>query len=134
MSAPSASARLLFAFLAARGAFGLTYLIGSLRRSPIPWYYPLERRGSFGSVPSGIGMEWYGRTASALFFAAIAFALAWFFAARAPLARALSRPSVLLGIARAVGLIILVDFAYFGWILMHQTPVPIPLPAGYVAP
>jgi hypothetical protein len=128
VSAPSASARLLFAFLAARGAFGLAYLIGSIRRSPIPWYYPLERRWGFGSQPAGFAMEWYGRTAVALLFAAVAFAVAWALAARSPLARLLARPSAVVAVARAVGLIMLVDFAYFGWILMHQTPVPLPLP------
>jgi hypothetical protein len=127
---PSLSVRVLFGFLSARGAFGLTYLIGSLRRSPIPWYYPLERRWSFESHPSGLAMEWYGRTASALFFSALAFGAAWFLSARGPLSRALGRPSALGGVARGVGLIVLVDFVYFGWILMHQAHDPLPLPAG----
>jgi hypothetical protein len=131
MSALSPSVRLLFALLAARGAFGLSYLVGSLRRSPIPWYYPLERRWAFESVPASFGIEWYGRTAAALLFAGLAFAIAWFLSARGPLARALARPSVILGVARAIGLIVLVDLGYFGWILMHQTPQPWPLPPGY---
>lgn len=128
MSAPSTSVRLLFAFLAARGAFGLAYLIGTLRRSPIPFYYPLERRWDFGSRPTGFAMEWFGRTAAGLFFAAVAFAIAWALAVRSPLARLLARPTAVVAVARAVGLIMLVDFAYFGWVLMHQTPRPLPLP------
>lgn len=134
MSALSPSVRLLFAFLAARGAFGLSYLVGSLRRSPIPWYYPTERRWAFESVPSGFAMEWYGRTSAALLFAALAFAIAWHLTSRGALARALARPSLVLGVARGVGLIVLVDFAYFGWILMNQTPEPLPLPPGYPGP
>lgn len=132
-SAPTPSTRLLFGLLAARAAFGLTYLIGSLRRSPIPWYYPLERRWAFESAPVGLGMEWFGRTGSALLFAGVAFAIAWIASARGTglLARALARPSMVVGVARAVGLMMLVDFTYFGWILLHQTPKPIPLPNGF---
>ena len=130
MIEPSATSRLFAALLAARVAFGLAYLAGSIRRSPVPWYYPLERRWAFESSPTGLAMEWYGRTGAALLAAALAFALLWLFSARGPLARALAQPATVLGAARAGGLILLVDFAYFGWILMHQTPAPLPLPEG----
>jgi hypothetical protein len=129
-SAPSLTARLFSALLAARVAFGLAYLAGSIRRSPIPWYYPLERRWAFESTPSGFAMEWYGRTGFALLAALLAFMILWVFSARGFLARALARPGNVLAAARAGGLILLVDFVYFGWILMNQTPVPLPLPEG----
>lgn len=134
-SAPSATARLFASLLAARVAFGLAYLAGSIRRSPIPLYFPLERRWTFGS-PAGpsLAMEWYGRTAAALLAALAAFALLWILSARPPLARVLARPESVLAAARAGGLILLVDFAYFGWVLMHQTPAPLPLPAGGLPP
>jgi hypothetical protein len=121
------TARIFAALLAARAAFGLTYLFGSARRSPIPWYYPIERRWAFESAPQGFAMEWYGRTGAALLAAAIVFAIVWLLAARGPLRRALSRPATVLAAARAGGLILLVDFLYFGWVLMHQTPAPWPL-------
>jgi hypothetical protein len=129
-SLPSVTARLFSALLAARIAFGLAYLAGSIRRSPVPWYYPIERRWAFESAPTGFAMEWYGRTGVALLAALVAFGILWFFSARGPLARALGRPENVLAAARAGGLILLVDFAYFGWILMHQTPAPLPLPEG----
>lgn len=129
-AAPSTSARLLFALLASRAAFGLAYLVGSARASPIPWYYPLERRWAFESAPTGLAMAWYGRTAAACLAGLAAFFVAWLVATRGPLARSLARPETVVGVARAVGLIMLIDFAYFGWILMHQTPEPIPLPPG----
>ena len=128
---PSATARLFMSLLAARVAFGLAYLIGSARRAPIPWYYPLERRFAFESVPQGFAMEWYGRTAAALLCALAAFALLWILTARGSIARALARPDTVLASARAGGLILLVDFAYFGWVLMSQTPDPLPLPDAY---
>jgi hypothetical protein len=128
VSAPGTTARLFASLLAARVAFGLAYLLGSVRRTPIPWYYPLERRWAFESLPQGLAMEWYGRTAVALTVALAAFAALWILSARGPIARALSRPDTVLAAARAGGLILLVDFAYFGWVLMHQTPAPLPLP------
>jgi hypothetical protein len=130
----SASARVLFALLAARAAFGLAYLVGSLRASPIPWYYPLERRWVFEGAPTGFAMAWYGRTAAASIAGAAAFLLAWVATVNAntKLARALTKPSAVLALARAVGLMMLVDFAYFGWVLTHQTPDPLPLPPGFL--
>lgn len=117
--APSLSTRLLFALLSARCVYGLTYLVGSLRRSPVPWYYPLERRWSFEGAPAaGLGMEWFGRTAAAILLAALVFGITWLATARGPAARALARPAVVPAVARAVGLMMLIDLLYFGWALM----------------
>ena len=55
----------------------------------------------------------------------------WIASARGPVARALAKPENVLAAARGGALILLVDFAYFGWVLMHQTPAPLPLPAGF---
>jgi hypothetical protein len=119
---PSASARLVAAFLVARVAFGLAYLAGTLRRAPIPWYHPLERTWSFSSEPDvaiqGPAMEWYGRTAVALVAALAAGAIAWAAAGRGRAGRMLARPGFVLGLSRAVALMLLVDFAYFGWAMM----------------
>lgn len=126
---PSASARLFMAFLAARLAYGLTFLVSAMRRSPVFWYLPLEHRFVWASRPDGYGMDWYGRSATA-FVAALTLGLlvygsskkwAW-----------LAKPDVVLAVARAGGLVLLLDFIYFGWALTHQTPRPWPFPEGYV--
>ncbi|MDC3957267.1 hypothetical protein [Polyangium jinanense] len=125
---PSPSARLFLAFLAARLAYGLAFLVSAARKSPVPWYLPLERRFVFASRPAGLGMDWYGRTAVGLVFALAAGAAVYVLAQRA---RWLSRPSAVMAVARAGGLVLLVDFVYFGWALMTQTPNPWPLPSWY---
>jgi len=123
---PSASARTLCALLAARAAFGLTYLGGSLSRAPVPWYRPLERAWSFGAAPVGssLSMEWYGRTAVALAVGLAAGLVVWAVSGRGAVGRALARPALVLALARGVGLMLLVDFAYFGWVMMHPAPSP----------
>jgi len=59
---PSSSSRLFIAFLAARLAFGLAFLVSAMRKSVVPWYLPLEHRFVLASRPEGLGMDWYGRT------------------------------------------------------------------------
>jgi hypothetical protein len=128
------AARVFVAFLVARAAFGLAFLAVSLGRLPVLLYYPIERRfvwSAPGAAPPGLAMAWFGATALALAAAALGGAIAWVGCGRGPLARALVRPQVVLGIARAGGLILLVDFAYFGWSMTHQTPAPLPLPGWY---
>lgn len=122
--APSASARVLFALLAARAAFGVAYLGGALGRGPIPWYHPLERAWSFGAAAPGFAMEWYGRTATALVAALALGLIAWGAAGRGRVAAALERPALVVALARGVGLMMLVDFAYFGWVMMQAAPSP----------
>jgi len=125
---PSSSARLFLAFLAARLAYGLAFLVSAARKSPVPWYLPLERRFVLSSRPAGLGMDWYGRTALGLVFAIAAGVVVYVLARRA---RFLARPSAVMAVARAGGLVLLVDFVYFGWALMTQTPDPWPLPSWY---
>jgi len=125
---PSPSARLFLAFLAARLAYGLAFLVSAARKSPVPWYLPLERRFVLSSRPAGLGMDWYGRTALGLVFAIAAGVVVYVLARRA---RFLARPSAVMAVARAGGLVLLVDFVYFGWALMTQTPDPWPLPSWY---
>jgi hypothetical protein len=126
MKPPSAAARAFAALLMARAAFGLAYLAVSVGKWPIPWYFPLERRWEIASKPAGFAMGWFGASGAALLAAAIAAALTWIAGARGPLARALGRTAIVLAIARAGGLVLLVDFAYFGWTLTHQTANPLP--------
>lgn len=120
------AARVFAAFLVARAVAGLVYLAVSLGGSPVPWYFPLERRWEITARPAGLAMGWFGVTALAIAAAALAGAVTWAASARGPLSRALARGAIVLAIARAGGLVLLVDFAYFGWTLTHQTPAPLP--------
>lgn len=125
---PSSAARLFVAFLAARLAYGLVFLTSALRKSPVAWYMPLERRFVWASRPDGLGMDWYGRTALAFAAALVVGGLAYGLSKKSSW---LAKPDVVLSVARAGGLVLLVDFVYFGWALMNQTPNPWPLPAWY---
>ena len=80
---PSPSARLFLAFLAARLAYGLAFLVSAARKSPVPWYLPIERRFVLASQPEGLGMDWYGRTALGLVFALLAGVAVYVLARRA---------------------------------------------------
>ncbi len=125
---PSPSARLFVAFLAARLAYGLVFLVSAMRKSPVPWYMPLEHRFVWASRPDGLGMDWYGRTLLG-FVAAVVVGLAVYGLSKR--ADWLAKPDIVLSIARAGGLVLIVDFVYFGWALMTQTPNPWPIPAWY---
>jgi hypothetical protein len=128
---PSLSVRVFAAFLAARLAFGLSYLVGSMQRAAIFWYRPLERAFVFGTESPGFSMEWFGRTAAALLWAIFAGAVVYLASGRRPFDAFFARRATVLAVARAGGLVLLVDFAYFGWVLMHQQPAPLPLPSWY---
>lgn len=123
---PSRAARLFAAFLVARAAAGIAYLGVSLAKWPVPWYFPLERRWEIVSTPEGFAMGWYGATLAAIVASALGFSVTWIASAKGPIARALARTAIVLAIARAGGLVLLVDFVYFGWTLTHQTPSPLP--------
>lgn len=125
---PSLSVRLFAGFLAARLAYGLTFLVSAMRKSPVPWYMPLEHRFVWASRPEGLGMDWYGRTAVAFVAALVIGGLAYGLSKKSTW---LAKPNVVLSVARAGGLVLLVDFIYFGWALMNQTPNPWPTPAWY---
>lgn len=125
---PSPSTQLFVAFLAARLAYGLTFLVSAMRKSPVPWYMPLEHRFVWASRPDGLGMDWYGRTLLALVAAILLGSLAYGLSKKSAW---LAKPEVVLSLARAGGLVLLVDFVYFGWALMNQTPNPWPLPSWY---
>jgi len=128
--APSVAVRVFTAFLVARAVYGLVYLGATVGRWPLPWYFPLDHRFAIVAKPEGFAMGWFGTTALALVAAALFGGVSWLASACGVLGRALARRSVILGVARAGGMILLVDFVYFGWTLMHQTPAPLPLPAG----
>ena len=121
---PAVAVRVFLAFLVARAIFGLAFIASAIGRVRIFWYHPLDHTWEFAAQPSGPAMGWYGLTTVALLAAGLGGALAYASTARGPLARALARASVVLAIAHAGGLVLFVDFAYFGWTLTHQKPVP----------
>lgn len=124
MTAPARAARVFAAFLTARAAFGLTFLGAAVGRLPIFWYHPLDHTWELASTPRGPAMGWFGLTAAALVAAAVGGGVTFLASARGPLARALAKTSIVLAVAHAGGLVLLVDFVYFGWTLTHQTPKP----------
>ncbi len=131
---PAQAVRVFVSFLVARAAFGLAYIVASIGRLPVPWYYPLAHRWEVVSKPNGPAMGWFGLTAAALLAATVLGGLTFLASARGPMARALSRASIVVAIAHAGGLVLLVDFAYFGWTLTHETRKPWPEPVCEVAP
>jgi hypothetical protein len=126
---PERSSRVFASFLVARAAFGLAYIGAAVGRLPVFWYAPLARTWQLAPTSPGHAMGWYGLTAFALVAAAATGSVTYAASARGPLGRALSRASIVLAIAHAGALVLLVDFAYFGWALSHQTPAPWPEPA-----
>jgi hypothetical protein len=125
---PALAVRVFATFLMARAVFGLMYLGAAVGRLPVFWYYPLDHTWELVSKPRGPAMGWFGLTAAALVAAAVSGDITFLASARGPLARALARTSIVLAVAHAGGLVLLVDFAYFGWTLTHQTPKPWPAP------
>lgn len=128
----SQGARVVAAFLAGRTAFGLAYLTAVARALPNAWYRPLEREWVFGAKPPGLAMEWFGRSLSSAIVAALVTAAIWLLSGRRPLAALLAKRPVVMAIAEAAGLVLLIDFSYFGWILLTQSANPLPLPPGCV--
>ncbi len=128
-AAPATAVRVFAAFLVARVIFGLAYLGAALGRLPVFWYLPYEHRWELTRRPAVPAMGWYGLTAAALLAAAAGGGLTFLAGARGPLARALARTSIVLAVAHAGGLVLLVDFIYFGWTLTHETAKPWPEPS-----
>jgi hypothetical protein len=128
------AARVFATLLVARAVYGVVYLAATAGRWPLYWYYPLERRWAFEAAPKGFAMGWFGTTALGLVAAAAAAALVWIVSAKGRVSKAIARPETILAIARAGGMILLVDFVYFGWTLTHQTPSPLPLSSESAPP
>jgi hypothetical protein len=128
VKAPALAVRVFTAFLVARLAFGLMYIVAAIRHLPIPWYAPLDHTWEVAGTPRGHAMGWFGLTAMAIVAAVAAGGATFLASARGPLARAIARASFVLAIAHAGALVLVVDFAYFGWTLSHQTPKPWPEP------
>ena len=56
-------------------AYCVAFVIATRIAIPLWWYLPLERQWSFGFRPSGLAMDWYGRTLFAIGAAVVVLAL-----------------------------------------------------------
>jgi hypothetical protein len=109
-------------------AFALAFVYPSLSPTRVLWYYPLEHRWAFEIQPSGLAMDWYGRTLLAAGASALVFLASHGVARR--VRRASSRFFGLLA-GWMITAVVMVMFLY-AWQLAHRQPVPAPLPPGYV--
>ena len=121
---------LFVAVCAGEIAFEFAFLAPVLASAPLPWYYPLEHRWAFEVRPSGLAIDFYGRTLWGL--------VAWaaIVLVTLPLAKRARNPLS----SRAVGLVtawtltaVLLVMLHYAWTLHFRRPIPEPLPAGYSA-
>jgi hypothetical protein len=79
-----------------RLVYGLTFLVSAMRKSPVPWYLPLEHRFVWASRADGLDMDWC--TAPGFVSALRVGLLGYGLSMRADW---LAKPDVVLSIARA---------------------------------
>ena len=98
-----------------------------LHPMPTLWYYPLEHRWAWETQPSGLAMDWYGRTLVSIMVAGLGGALSWgILRRRAPL-----YPEIQDGwMGALVVSIVFVVLVIVVTSLGHH-PVPEPLPPWY---
>jgi hypothetical protein len=109
-------------------AFALAFVYPSVSPLRVLWYYPLEHRWAYELQPSGLAMDWYGRTLLAAFVSVAVFLASYGVATR--IKRTSSRFFGLLA-GWMITAVVMVMFLY-AWQLAHRQPVPAPLPPGYV--
>lgn len=125
------AARVMVSLLVGRALFSVVYLSAASGKIPVFLYDPLGRRWASGLLtapPPGFILTWFGSTGAAIAAGVMGFGLAYGISGSAPVRARLNQRSFVEGVASAVGLMMLVDFLYFGWILTHQSPSPLPLP------
>jgi hypothetical protein len=111
---------------AATVAFAVVYMLPAVVPVPVLWYYPLEHRWAYELEPSGLAMDWYGRTLLSALAAVVAYAAGWAIARRLP---PLRHGFALWPAWTATAVV--VAMALYAWQLMHRVPTPTPLPAWY---
>ena len=123
--------RVMLAFVVARAVFGLLFLVSMVGQWKLPWYLPIERRWQWASAVEGVGMDWYGRSGVALVGGALAGLMAWALGGWSRVSPWLSRPAVVIGIARLGGTMLLYDIVFYTLSLLTREIHPIALPAWY---
>src|SRR5206468_3023621 len=121
---------LFVAMCAGAIAFAFAFVAPTFAGAPEPWFYPLEHRWAFEVKPSGLALDFYGRTLVSL----VAWATAVLIAL--PLAKRKKTPLS----PRTAGLVtawtitaVLLVMLHYAWTLHFRRPIPEPLPAGYRA-
>ncbi len=92
------------------------------------WYYPLLHRWVFELRPTGLAMDWYGRSLFTFYAGAVAFAVTYLVAR--PF-KAISQRALLLCTAWAVTATLLAMGVYTFQLIVRE-PTPEPLPSWYV--
>ncbi len=124
-------ARVMLAFAVGRAVFGALFLVSVVGKWPMPWYLPVERRWVFASSVHTVGMDWYGRSALALVGGLVTGAMAWAIGGWSRVAPWLGRPSVVVGVARLGGTMLLFDVVFYALTLLTRDLDPIDLPSWY---
>lgn len=107
--------------------FALAFALPALSPTRVLWYYPLEHRWAFEVRPSGLAMDWYGRTLLAS-GVSTALYLAGFLVGRR---RKVEDRTLHLWIAWAMTALLFCAALYV-FRLAPRRPTPEPLPPGYV--
>lgn len=119
--------RLFIAMAAGALAFAFAFVAPMIAGLRVPWYYPLEHRWAFESAPTGLAMDFYGRT--------IVATIAWGLVVIVTLAitrraKNVSARTIGLFTAWAITAIVLV-MMHFAWTLYFRVPTPEPIPSWY---
>jgi hypothetical protein len=122
-------ARIMLAFALGRAVFGLLFLVSVLAHWPTLWYLALERRWVFARAVETVGMDWYGRSALSLLGGALAGAVTYAVCGRAP--PSWGKGSVVVGLSRLGGTLLLFDVMFYTLTLLTRTIDPIAMPAWY---
>ena len=97
---------------------------------PVPtlWYHPLEHRWSFGSEPSGLAMDWFGRSLFSLGLSGLGGAIAWLaLRRRPPLSPEIQNGWLGAMVVSIVFVVLVIVLTNLG-----RHPTPEPLPPWYV--
>jgi hypothetical protein len=109
-------------------AFALAFILPAVSPSPTFWYYPLERRWAFEFQPSGLAMDWFGRSLVATAAALVGFAIGYFLGR---LRKRQMRRGFALWAAWAATAVAFA-MALYTWQLVQRRPAPAPIPSWYV--
>lgn len=118
----------LFVALAAGAiAFAFAFIVPVLAGEPVAWYYPLEHRWALEVKPTGLAMDFYGRTLQATAAWALVVLIVLPLAKRA---KGISARTIGLVTAWAVTAVVLV-MLHYAWTLHFRRPIPAPVPTWY---
>jgi len=118
---------LALAMCAATIAFAVAFVYPMLATQAVAWYYPLEHRWAYEAKPTGLAMDFFGRTFQAMIAWSLVFVVVFALARRL---RVIHSRTLMLFTAWAVTITLLV-MGHFAWTLYFRIPTPEPLPAWY---